>query len=94
MINNNSIFVITTKEEGVVFDIKFDGSLYWLRRGKLTQAKTDPDLNLALAKAIKTIYELHNSLKIKHEKTKTKTKKAPSRKASPKQKEKPQKPLF
>ncbi len=84
----SSIFTITTKEAGRVFDIKADGSLWWLRHGKLTQAKTDPELNLALAEAIKTIYKIQLSLTKEYEKIKSTTQKAPSNKTTTGAKEK------
>lgn len=51
-ISNYSYFLISTKNEGKVFEIKGNGSVYFTKNGKYQEAKTDKLLGHALGGAI------------------------------------------
>lgn len=56
--SKSSYFVITDKK-GKVFEIDCSGRVWWLKKGKLTLAKTDPQLGAALGEALTTIMKLY-----------------------------------
>ena len=62
-ITHESFLEIKNKNEEIVFEIRFDGSVYWMVKGKLTKARTDKNLGDALGRALYQLIKLHWPMK-------------------------------
>lgn len=66
----SSYILITNKTKGKVFEIKNNGSVWYICKGKYQEADTDKKLGIALGEALKTLVKLNEDIINKQNKTK------------------------
>ncbi len=57
-----SFFLVSTVENGKIFEINAVGEVWWRKGGEFVRAKTDKELGKALGVALINIVEIHSKL--------------------------------